>query len=265
MKGLERKMGRMNRFMRNGHSLILAYDQGLEHGPTDFNEKNVDPAYVIDIANRGGFDAFVCQKGIAEKYHELIDVPILMKVNGKTAIFGRDPVARQNCSVSYAEKLGASAIGYTIYIGSQFEGEMMAEFGRIQEEAHDLGLAVVLWIYPRGEYVKNDTAPEMIAYAARSALELGADAAKIKYTGDRKSFSWAVRAAGSIPVYMAGGKKTKDETDFLRQAHDCISAGATGLAVGRNVWQSEDPIEFSKRLNSVVIEGREPETVLKTA
>ena len=248
-------MGRMNRFMRNGRSLILAYDQGLEHGPTDFNERNVDPAYVIDIANHGGFDAFVCQKGIAENYHDLLDIPLLLKLNGKTQIHGKEPLARQNCSVIRAERLGAAAVGYTIYLGSQFEPEMAAEFGKIEEEAHDAGLAVVLWIYPRGEYVKNDTAREMVAYSARAALELGADAAKIKYTGDRESFAWAVKSAGRIPVYMAGGKKTKNEDEFLHQAAECVAAGATGLAVGRNVWQSDDPIAFSKRLNSVVIDG----------
>lgn len=183
-------------------------------------------------------------------------MPLLLKVNGKTAVYGGDPVARQNCSVDYAGKLGASAIGYTIYIGSRFEGEMMAEFGRIEEEAHSIGLAAVLWIYPRGEYVKNDTSPELVAYSARTALELGADAAKIKYTGDRKTFSWAVKSAGKIPVYMAGGKKTKDEADFLQQAADCVAAGAAGLAVGRNVWQSDDPLGLSGKLNSLVIEGK---------
>jgi len=247
-------MNRMSRFMRNGRSLILAYDQGIEHGPTDFNEKNVDPAFVIDIANRGGFDAFVAQKGIAEKYHELLDIPLLLKLNAKTAIYGGEPVAMQHCSVDYAAKLDASAVGYTIYIGSAHEHEMISEFGRIQEEAHERGMAVVLWIYPRGEYVKNDTAAEMVAYAARAALELGADAAKIKYTGERQSFSWAVKSAGRIPVYMAGGKKTKTEDEFLKQASDCIEAGATGLAVGRNVWQSADPIGIARRLNEVVIQ-----------
>ncbi len=245
----------MNRFMRNGRSLILAYDQGLEHGPTDFNDKNVDPAYVIDIANRGGYDAFVCQKGIAENYHELLDIPLLLKLNGKTAIYGKEPIARQNCSVARAERLGAAAVGYTIYLGSQFEHEMTAEFGRIEEEAHSAGIAVVLWIYPRGEYVKNDTTRDMVAYSARAALELGADAAKVKYTGDRESFAWAVRSAGRIPVYMAGGKKTKNEDEFISQAAECIAAGAAGLAVGRNVWQSNDPIALSRRLNSTVIEG----------
>lgn len=256
------KMGRMDRFMRNGHSLILAYDQGIEHGPTDFNERNVDPSFVIDIANRGGFDAFACQKGVAEKYHEEIDVPILLKLNAKTAIYKKDPIASQHCSVRQAIKLGAAAVGYTVYLGSEHEAEMIQEFGRIEEEAHDAGLAVVLWVYPRGEFVKDDTTREMIAYATRAALELGADAAKVKYTGDRESFAWAVRSAGRIPVYMAGGKKAEDEREFLNQASSAIAAGAAGLAVGRNVWQSQDPIATAKRLNQVVIEGKSVKEVL---
>ncbi|MEM3851540.1 MAG: aldolase [Methanomassiliicoccales archaeon] len=256
-------MGRMSRFMRNGKSLILAYDQGIEHGPTDFDTRNVDPAYVVDIANRGEFDAFACQKGIAEKYHEKLEIPLLLKLNAKTAIYGGEPVARQHCSVDYAIKLGASAVGYTIYIGSEHEGEMFKEFGKIEEEAHASGLAVVLWVYPRGEYVKNDTAREMVAYAARTALELGADAAKVKYTGDKESFAWAVRSAGVVPVYMAGGKKAADEAAFLTQAYEAVSAGAAGLAVGRNVWQSEDPIKTARRLNAVVIEGRSVQDAMK--
>lgn len=258
-------MGRMNRFMRNGRSIILAYDQGLEHGPTDFDERNVDPKFVIDIANRGGYDAFACQKGIAEKYHELIEAPLLIKLNGKTKIYGKEPIAAQNCSVEKAVKLGASAVGYTIYIGSAHEHEMMKEFGRIEEEAHDAGLAVVMWIYPRGEYVKDDTTRDMVAYAARTALELGADAAKVKFTGDRESFRWVVKAAGNIPVYMAGGPKTKSEEEFLSHVSGVVESGAAGIAVGRNVWQSDDPFRTSKMLNQIIIEGKGQKEIAKTA
>lgn len=258
-------MGRMNRFMRNGRAIILAYDQGIEHGPTDFDDRNVDPKYVIDIANKGGFDAFACQKGVAEKYHEILEIPLLVKLNAKTNIFVGEPVAKQLCSVDYAIKLGASAIGYTIYIGSEHESEMISEFGRIEEQAHDAGLAVVLWVYPRGEYVKNDTAKEMVAYAARSALEFGADAAKVKYTGDKESFSWVVKSAGSVPVFMAGGKKTKDEAEFLSHVSGAMDAGASGIAVGRNVWQSDDPFRTSRLLNELIIERKSLDKLLKTA
>lgn len=258
-------MGRMSRFMRNGKSIILAYDQGIEHGPTDFDERNVDPRFVIDIANKGKFDAFACQKGIAEKYHESLDIPLLVKLNAKTNIYGGEPIARQLCSVEHAVKLGAAAVGYTIYIGSEHEGEMISEFGAIEEEAHDAGLAVVLWIYPRGEYVKNDTAKEMVAYAARSALEFGADAAKVKFTGDKQSFSWVVKSAGVIPVYMAGGKKTKDEAEFMSHVSMAVEAGASGIAVGRNVWQSDDPLRTARLLNEIIIEGKAPAKIMKTA
>ncbi len=258
-------MGRMNRFMRNGRSIILAYDQGIEHGPTDFDGRNVDPKFVIDIANKGGFDAFACQKGIAEKYHEMIEIPLLIKLNAKTNIYGKEPVAKQLCSVDYASRLGAAAVGYTIYIGSEFEGDMVQEFGKIEEEAHGAGLAVVLWVYPRGEYVKDDTARDMVAYAARAALEFGADAAKVKYTGDKESFSWVVKSAGNVPVYMAGGKKTKNESEFLTHVSGALDAGAAGIAVGRNVWQSSDPLRTAKVLNELIIERKSPEKVTKTA
>ncbi len=249
-------MGRMDKFLRNGKSLILAYDQGLEHGPTDFNSSNVNPKYVFDIANSGGFDAVVFQKGIAENYYQKGGVPLLLKLNGKTSIYGKDPLARQNCSVDHAVKIGASAVGYTIYIGSKYESEMFSEFGRIQEEAHGVGIPVVLWIYPRGEYVKGDTTKEMMAYATRTALELGADAAKIKYGGNAEDFKWAVISAGKMPVYMAGGPKANTEEDFLKHVKETIMAGGTGAAVGRNVWQSDNPARTAKRLNAIVIQGK---------
>ncbi len=82
-----------------------------------------------------------------------------------------------------------------------------------------------------------------MAYAARVALELGADAMKIKYTGgDPKTFSWAVKVAGRVPVLMSGGPKTKTDEEFLRQVEGVVAAGGgSGVAVGRNVWQRRIP------------------------
>lgn len=255
-------MKRMEKFMKNGKSLILAYDQGLEHGPVDFNDKNVDPAYVYAIAKANGFSAFAVQKGIAENYYDR-GVPLILKLNGKTSIYGKEPIARANCSVRHAHKLGAAAVGYTIYIGSEHESEMFAEFGRVQEEAHDLGLAAILWVYPRGEYVKSDTSRDMLAYATRSALELGADAVKVKYGGNMEDFKWAVKAAARMPVYMAGGPKANDEVEFLRHAWECIQAGGIGIAVGRNVWQSDNPARTSKRLAAIVFDGKSVDDAMK--
>jgi class I fructose-bisphosphate aldolase len=244
----------MDVFLKNGRSVILAYDQGLEHGPSsDFDNRNVDPAFIVEIASKGGYNGLALTKGVAEKYYDG-KVPLIVKVNGKSSIPKGEPIARQNCSVEYAMSLGAKAIGYTIYLGSGFESEMMKEFGQIQEEAHERGLAAITWVYPRGAAVQGDTTKEIVAYAARVALELGADAAKVKYTGDSQSFAWAVRSAGKAKVFMSGGPKASTDEGFLGQVRGAIDAGAAGIAVGRNVWQHQDPIRMSEQLKKVVFE-----------
>lgn len=247
----------MSAFLRNGKSMLLAYDQGFEHGPsTDFDVKNIDPSYVMDIAAKGGFNGIVFQKGIAERYYNG-KVPLIVKINGKSALSKVEPNSRQNCSVEYAvDSLDAKAVGYTIYLGSQFEGDMFAEFGAIQEKAHERGVPAIAWIYPRGQAVNNDASKEIVAYAARVGLELGADAVKIKYTGDPESFAWAVQAAGKARVFMSGGPKAPTDQDFLMQVSGVMQAGATGLAVGRNVWQNADPLQISKSLRKIIFESK---------
>jgi len=148
----------LNKITKKGKALFLAYDQGLEHGPTDFNDKNVDPNYIINIAKKGKYTGIVFQKGIAEKYSKEIKkskVPLIVKLNGKTNLFKGEPIARQLCTVQEAIALGAKAVGYTIYLGSDYEDEMLQEFENIQREAHAKGLPVIVWIYPRGKSIKG--------------------------------------------------------------------------------------------------------------
>ena len=242
----------MEKFLTGGKSMLLAYDQGLEHGPSsDFNEKNVDPAYIMDIAAKGGFNGVVFQKGVAERFYDG-RVPLIVKLNGKSSLPKGEPVSRQVCSVEYAVALGAKGVGYTIYLGSEHEPRMFREFGKIQEEAHERGIPAIAWVYPRGASVQNDTSKETVAYAARAGLELGADAVKIKYTGDPASFSWAVKAAAGVRVFMSGGPKAPTDDDFIRQVQGVIQAGGTGLAVGRNVWQNKDPLGMAEKLRKVI-------------
>src|SRR5580658_5878795 len=146
----------MDVFLRNGKSIILAYDQGLEHGPsTDFDNRNVDPTFIVEMASKGGFNGLALGKGVAERYYDG-KVPLILKVNGKSSLSKAEPIAKQNCSVEYAVSLGAKAIGYTIYLGSAHEAEMFEEFGRVQEQAHERGLAAITWVYPRGAAIQND-------------------------------------------------------------------------------------------------------------
>ncbi|WXG44681.1 MAG: aldolase [Promethearchaeati archaeon SRVP18_Atabeyarchaeia-1] len=248
-------------FLTKGRSMILAYDHGIEHGPRDFDERSVDPAFIMDIASKGSFNGIVFQKGIAEAYYDG-RVPLIVKLNGKSELVEGEPVSRQICSVDEAVSLGAKAVGYTVYLGSAHESIMLQELGEIVEEAHLMDLPVMVWMYPRGGRVKIDTAKEIVAYAARAGLEIGADAAKIKYSGDVDSFRWAVKCAGKVKVFMSGGPKADTQKEFLKQVREVMDAGATGVAVGRNVWQDQDPLRMAKMLKSIVIDNSELEDAL---
>lgn len=253
----------MSPFLTNEKGILLAYDQGLEHGPSkDFNEKSVDPKYILEIAEKGKFTGIIFQKGVAEKYYDG-KVPLIIKINGKTSLPKGEPLATQNCSVRHAKALGAQAVGYTIYLGSAHEHIMLQEFGQIQAEAHELGLAAIAWVYPRGEAIANDSSPEIVAYAARAGLEAGADAVKIKYTGDPQSFRWAVKSAGTAKVFMSGGPKAPTDEAFLKQVKGVMDAGGSGLAVGRNVWQHDRPLEMAAALKEIILNGQTIETALK--
>jgi len=244
----------LGKIVKNGKVFILAMDQGMEHGPTDFNAKNINPEYVCEIACRGGFTGFAVQKGIARMYRENYSgkVPLVLKLNGRTNIVPKDECySSQVASVKEAVDLGADAIGYTIYVGSPREADMFREFGVVEREAHDHGLACVVWAYPRGRHVKDEKSPETIAYAARAALELGADVVKINYPGSVGAMKWVAASAGRCRVISAGGSKQPD-AEFLAKVRDIMAGGGCGLAVGRNVWQNDNPLKITEDIKKVI-------------
>jgi class I fructose-bisphosphate aldolase len=250
----------IDKFLRNGHAMFLAYDHGFEHGPTDFNEKTIDPSFIIKLAQETqAFTALILQEGLAQSYYPVggLDIqktpPLLVKLNGKTKLHsGEEPYSPLLCSVDEAVRIGASAVGYTVYVGSDYEAKMMQEFSEIEDEAHAKGLVVTAWMYPRGKEVEGkEHSKEVVAYAARLGLELGADFIKIPYTGDPESFRWVVESAGKAKVLVSGGVK-QDTEEFYKEVEEFMKVGTCGLAVGRNVWQSENPAEVSKRLAELV-------------
>ncbi|MBI4157226.1 aldolase [Candidatus Woesebacteria bacterium] len=252
----------IEKLMKNGKAFFFAYDQGFEHGPTDFEEEkeNFDPNKILEIAKGAGvFTAIIFHEGIAQKYYPIggLDVqslpPLLLKLNGKTAFHkNEEPYSPQLCSVSEAIRIGATAVGYTVYIGSEHEAKMMQEFSQIEDEAHEAGLPVTMWAYPRGKHVAGkEMDKETVAYGARLALELGADFVKVPYTGDSESFKWVVESAGKTKVLVQGGSK-KTEEELLEEIKGAVGSGAVGVAIGRNIWQSADPVGMAKKIAEIV-------------
>ena len=246
----------LSKISTNGKFMFLAYDHGLEHGPSDFNDINIDPNYILDIADKAKFNAVILQKGIAEKYYVPFrkKVSLIIKLNGKTSFVEDEPYSAPLCTVDEAIKLKACAVGYTVYVGSKFESLMFKEFGNVVREAHNKNIPVIAWMYPRGKAVKGkEDSPKVLAYAARAGLELGADILKMHYAGSVQDMRRVVESAGRAKVVISGGLKT-NEREFLKDIKDAIKAGCSGVAVGRNVWQAKEPLGLSKEICRIISE-----------
>jgi class I fructose-bisphosphate aldolase len=233
----------LDRIDRDGRArfAFLAYDQGLEHGPVDFkvNPDAASPRFVLELARAHDYTAVVFQPGVALHTRDLHpEVPRVVKLNGKAALARGEPYSPLLCPVEYAVKaLRAVAVGYTIYAGSEHEGRMFVEFSEVVRDAQNFGVPTIAWVYPRGKAVPDDTAPDVVAYAARIAYELGADLAKVKWTGSVETFRWVCEAAAATRVLLSGGVKTEHPEEFLAVVDGVMKAGGAGVAVGRNVWQ----------------------------
>lgn len=246
----------MEKFLKNGRALILAYDQGVEHGPSDFlGNEAWNPEYILELAEKGPFTGVILHKGIVEKYVDNnFNVPIVLKITGKTKL---NPKLKQNlvCSVKYADKLGVEGIGFTIYPFSEYEDVMLEKLREVHEEAKELNKTLFVWAYPRGNNI-DEFKTENIAYATRLVAELGADFIKVKYNHKKKEYGWVVKNALKSKILIAGGKKVKKEKELLNMTKEVISLGAHGLAIGRNIWQreKEDALELAKKLAKIIFD-----------
>jgi len=250
---------------RDGKSLVLAHDHGLEHGPSSFSAvpERLDPETVFEMATHDAVTMLAVQKGLAKQYYPSYedDVNLLAKCNGSSSLRQGEPFSPQTWSVDHAAELGADAIGYTVYPGTNTEYKMFEDFYKVQEAAEDRDLPVAIWSYPRGQPIKEQRSPDVIAYATRIGLELGADFVKVKYPRSGEAMAYAVDASGNCRVLLSGGSKSDDLT-FLSMVETAIDAGVSGLAVGRNVWQHEDPGYLLDALEKVVFEDQSAEDAL---
>lgn len=265
----------------NGTLMLLPIDQGIEHGPRDFfpNPASKDPEYQFRLAAEAGYSAIACQIGLATKYYPDYagQVPLILKLNGKTDIPPSDQaLSTTNASVEDAVRLGADAVGYTLYVGSPRQDEDLLQLQGVREECDRYGMPLVIWAYPRGEAIEGKGGRDSfyaIDYAARMAMEMGADVVKLnmpKLNPDKDKDSPApydeggfsreeaikhcVASAGRSLVVLSGGSKVDDEK-LLQQTRFIMEAGGQGVIYGRNVWQREwgEALEIVEQIKEIML------------
>jgi len=266
----------------NGKLLVLPIDQGLEHGPLNFfpNPDSKFPNYQFELARRGGFSAIALHYGLASKYLRDYagEIPLILKINGKTNVPSDDePLSPLTASVEDAVRLGAEAVGYTLYLGSPRQDEDFLQLSEVRAECDRYGMPLVVWSYPRGAAISAKGGRDSfyaVDYAARVAEELGADVVKVNFpklnpetdklcpkpyndlkVTETEAFRQVVHSAGRAMVLVSGGSKISDE-DLLNKVRMSLEAGATGLIFGRNMWQRplEEALAITAKVKEIIAE-----------
>ncbi|MDD4901790.1 MAG: aldolase [Patescibacteria group bacterium] len=254
-----------------GKLFMFACDQKVEHLNDDFvgpgiSPEVADPRHFFEIAKKAHIGVLGSQLGLIAKYADLCPkVPLIIKANSKTNIIKkteRDPFSNRWLAmediIDFKKDSGLNivGVGYTVYIGSEFESESFGQAARIIYKAHQEGMLAIVWMYPRGKAVKDETDIHLLAGGAGVAVCLGADFVKISYPYDKptietaKKFREVVTAAGRSQVIPIGGSKMP-EKKFLQQIHNQINiSGTRGVAVGRNIFQR--PLEEAIRMADAI-------------
>jgi len=271
------------RLAGTGKFVILPVDQGFEHGPARSfaaNPAAYDPRYHFELAIAAGCNAYAAPLGFLEAGAAEFagDVPLILKLNNSDSLSGgADPCPAITGSVDEALRLGASAIGFTIYPGSALRNEMYDQIRGLAEEAKRKGLVVVVWSYPRGSGLskEGETAIDIVAYAAQIGCQLGAHIVKVKppsahieqaaakkvYEKERipigtlaERVRHVVQSAfnGRRIVIFSGGE-SKDTPAILDEVRAIRDGGGFGSIIGRNSFQRprNDALDFLRQVMDI--------------
>ena len=249
----------------HGTLFFLPIDQGIEHGPRDFfpNPASKDPEYQFGLAAEAGYSGIACSYGMATKYYPAYagQVPLVLKLNSKTEVPPSDEAFSPcNASVEDAVRIGADAVGYTLYVGSPKQADDFIQLGKVRQDCDRFGMPLVIWAYPRGRDIEAKGGRDSfyaIDYAARVAMEMGADVVKLNMPKlnpekdknapspydemeitQEEAIRHCVESAGRALVVLSGGSKVDDDK-LLAQTRAIMEAGGSGVIFGRNVWQRE--------------------------
>jgi class I fructose-bisphosphate aldolase len=251
-----------------GRLVILPVDQGFEHGPARSfapNPAGYDPHYHFQLAIDAGLSAYAAPLGMIEAGADTFagQIPLILKVNSSNSLSAlkTDPSQAITGSVRDALRLGCAAIGFTIYPGSDAQFEMIEQLREMAEEAKEVGLAVVVWSYPRGGTLSKagETAVDICAYAAHMAALLGAHIIKVKpptefleleaakkvYEKEKIDISTQVARYKNVVqacfngrrIVVFSGGEAKDTASIVAEAKAIRDGGGNGSIIGRNTFQ----------------------------
>jgi DhnA family fructose-bisphosphate aldolase class Ia len=224
-------------FQPDGRALIVAFDHGMIDGPAKGMEQ---PARTLAQIVAGGADAILTTYGMATRFaKEIAGLGLILRLDGGGTILGKmDGPGAQFYTIEDALRLGASAVAVSAFPGSSKEEATLETLARVTREAHAWGLPVMGEMVPGG----FDSGPEFrtaasIAISARVAAELGADWVKVPYAAGFER----VTTTCYVPAVILGGAKKGSERTMLETIKSALEAGAVGVAIGRNIFQADNP------------------------
>ena len=239
------KKNRLNRIMgKDGKCFMLPIDHGYFQGPTRCLEKPCDT--ITPLMDH--FDALFCTRGVLRAaIPATFEKPIILRVSGGTSMAGKD-LANEGLTTSIEEilRLNVSAVGLSIFIGSDYEHQTLMNLSKMVNDCENYGVPVMAVTAVGRELEKRDA--RYLGLCCRIAAELGASVVKTYWC---EEFDKVVNGC-PVPVIIAGGPKCETAKEVFDFVHDGISKGASGINLGRNVWQDKKPAAMAKALYTVV-------------
>lgn len=237
---------RMSRLMHadTGRAVWLAIDHGYFLGPLS---KLEEPAKTIKPLIPYT-DALMLTRGVLRNCIGVnLNVPVILRVSGGNSIAGPS-LSNETIQVSMEEalRLNASAVAFSIYVGTEHENQTLTSLSRLVDEGARYGMPVLAVTAVGKELEKRDA--RYLGLCCRIASELGAQVVKTYYCDD---FDKVVKGC-PVPLVIAGGPKLKTQADALNLAYDAIAAGAKGVDMGRNIWQAENSVGMIKAIKAIV-------------
>jgi 3-hydroxy-5-phosphonooxypentane-2,4-dione thiolase len=241
--GLKNRLARIIR-PHSGRGVMLAVDHGYFLGPTERLEvprKTIQP--LLPYADSLMLTRGVLRTSVDEKY----PIPIVLRVSGGSSIIGKDLSNEKiTTSIKEAIRLNASALALSIFVGAPYEHESLVNLGKLVDEGEEYGIPVLAVTAVGKELEKRDA--RYLALSCRIAAEFGAHIVKTYYC---ENFEKVVNSC-PVPVIIAGGPKLDSELDALQLTYDALHAGAVGVDMGRNIWQSDYPVPMIKAVRALV-------------